>query len=152
MKIILIVLLVAGGVVAAARFGIPQKIQKISPSLPQAANITLPKLPNLHVSKIEEEKKEEKVEDEKNGEQQRDALQGKVAGIATSAQNTLQGMGTMFLSTPAPGGSDTINVGTVVNQISKQIEGIPSHLLGQAKVQYCQQVLIEATKSATPTP
>ena len=135
MKIVLIVLLVAGGVVAANHFGVLQKLQHLAPSVPELSKISLPSVPQLS------------KEEEKDQTPERAQLQGKVAGIATTAQNTLQGMSSLFLSTPATG-SDTVNVSTVVNQISKQVENIPSALLNQAKVQYCQQVLIEATKSA----
>lgn len=145
MKIVVIVLLVAGSVVAASQFGLLQKLTKLTSKLP-STHISLPNIPQVNLAK-EEQKDDEKKEEVKEGSPERTALQGKVAGIATSAQNTLQGVSTLFLSTPAPG-SESINVGTVVNQISKQVEGIPSHLLNQAKVQYCQQVLIEATKSA----
>ncbi|MEP7167067.1 MAG: hypothetical protein ABI758_03760 [Candidatus Woesebacteria bacterium] len=127
MKFLLILVVLIGIVVGGLHF---------FPSLASKAKIALPNIPQLHLAKSEDKDTPEKT-----------ALQGKVAGIATTAQSAFQSASTLFLSTPGPG-SDNINVGTVVNQISKQVENIPSQLLGIAKVQYCQQVLIEATKSA----
>jgi hypothetical protein len=136
MKIVLIIFIVAGAVVGATQFGVFSKIKQFSPSLPSLPHVSLPKMPDIKLSK-----------NEPNSTSEPSALQGKVAGITTGAQIALQGVSTLFLSNTASSGA-TIDMGGVVGQISKQVEGIPSHLLEQAKVQYCLQVLAQATKSA----
>lgn len=136
MKIILIVLIAAGGVVGATQFGLFGKIKQFAPSLPAVPTVSLPKMPDIKLSK-----------DDTGTPSEPSVLQGKVAGITTGAQNALEGVSTLFLSNKASAGA-TIDMGGVVGQISKQVEAVPSHLLEQAKVQYCLQVLAQATKSA----
>ena len=76
---------------------------------------------------------------------------GKVAGISTQAVDLASQFAktaNYFLSDNSATSDGTINVGVVAQQINKQVESIPSKVLQQAKVAYCTQVLIEATRSA----
>ncbi|HSW89994.1 MAG TPA: hypothetical protein VLH19_03940 [Patescibacteria group bacterium] len=82
--------------------------------------------------------------------------QNKVLGIMTKLGGVVSGaalagdslLGTVT-SSPANSG-DVIDVGKVTNDIASRVESIPSTVLQQAKVAYCQQVLLQATSSANP--
>lgn len=73
---------------------------------------------------------------------------GKIAGIATEK---LSGVGSA-LSSLVTTGSDsaqvTIDVQKISDQIGSQMEKLPAQLVDKAKIAYCTQVLIEATRSA----
>jgi hypothetical protein len=88
------------------------------------------------------------------------SVSGKVAGVSTESneeQNPIiqkgievgKSLSTVFLSS-SDSKTQTIEVEKIVNQVSKQVESIPSNLLEQAKVEYCKAVLQNATASARP--
>lgn len=56
---------------------------------------------------------------------------------------------TAILFSDATDSATKIQLSSVTSQIQQRVDAIPSQLLEQAKVAYCTQVLIEATKSAT---
>lgn len=45
--------------------------------------------------------------------------------------------------------ADVIDMSKVVQEVSSRVESIPGSLVNQAKIEYCKQVLIQATISAT---
>lgn len=45
--------------------------------------------------------------------------------------------------------TEVIDVSEVVHDISSKVESIPGNLVKQAKVEYCRQVLLDATASAS---
>jgi hypothetical protein len=88
---------------------------------------------------------------------------GKVAGISTEQLHKVgesvseKGAGvanaiSTLLTTQGNGSSDaqiTIDVQKISDQIGVQMEKLPAQLVEKAKVAYCQQVLQNATNSAT---
>lgn len=85
---------------------------------------------------------------------------GKVAGISTEKLNGIgqtiseKGSGVAQTVTSLLNAKDgekqvTIDVQAISDQIGVQMEKLPAQLVEKAKVAYCQQVLIDATKSAT---
>lgn len=82
---------------------------------------------------------------------------GSVAGISTerigqvfTGISSLISQGTQAILTSSPNPSDVIDVSKVALDISNKVEAIPSSVLTQAKIAYCEQVLLQATKSAEP--
>lgn len=86
--------------------------------------------------------------------------QGKVAGISTEKLGAVgqtitdkgSGIATALSSLVTTDGNKqevTIDVQKISDQIGSQMEKLPAQLVEKAKVAYCQQVLIEATRSAT---
>lgn len=140
MKPLLVVLGLAASIGAGIFLKVPQKLTARFPSIKKSIPTTI-KLPTS-LTKTSE-----------------GTSSGKVAGVSTEAkdeQNPIlqkgievgKSLSAVFLSSPDQK-TQTIEVEKIVNQVSKQVESIPSNLLEQAKVEYCKQVLIEATKSAT---
>lgn len=74
---------------------------------------------------------------------------GKVAGIATEKLSGIGSALSSFVTTGSDSAQVTIDVQKISDQIGSQMEKLPAQLVEKAKVAYCQQVLIEATRSAT---
>jgi hypothetical protein len=71
------------------------------------------------------------------------------AGNAVGIQ-TIQTGGTVIsnvTSTPS-NPSDVVDVSQAVNQIKSQVQQIPATLVKQAQIEYCRQVLLDASSSA----
>lgn len=86
-------------------------------------------------------------------------LPGKVAGISTEKLDAVgqtisdkgSGIATALTALVTADGKKqevTIDVQKISDQIGSQMEKLPAQLVEKAKVAYCQQVLIEATRSA----
>ncbi len=143
MKFFLLVLLTTGGIVAAT-FMVPGLKEKI-PRIPLPTSISLPKTHLLDALTKALPKKTEESPDKKES-----SPSGSVRGMQTSqvtqnlqqAGNAIGKVASEILTTSSASGAP-IEVNSVVGQISKQVENIPSQVLQQAKVEYCKQVLIQ---------
>lgn len=93
----------------------------------------------------------------KNGSQTN--VTGKVAGIYTNVNavaskiadtgiTVVSGIANVLTSSPSAS-ANVIDISSAVQAISQRVESLPGSIAQQAKVAYCQQVLLDATASST---
>ncbi len=153
MKIALIIALIAGAVVfVGSKTSLSSKITSKLP----ISSITS----KLKAKPVESEKKPEATSSSKSAVAANP--KGSVKGLMTNAENVGK---SVFTASIAMGKSaaniltqkpskpeETIDVSKTVSEIAGKVDDIPSTILSQAKVEYCKQVLIDATRSASPKP
>ncbi len=145
LKLLIVLALIGGGAFAAVHFHV---VKAPNLSLSSVTSKFAPKQPAI-----------KSLAEIANSTASATPAAGKVAGISTqkigAVGQTISDKGSgiasalsSLITTDANDPKVTIDVQKISDQIGAQMEKLPAAVVNQAKVAYCTQVLIDATKSA----